>query len=228
MPSPNYEQVPNSEPVTEAQGSSTAVNTAYADEHVEDFIVKLDAKYKNRVDFSDFKGLMEELKTTGIEHLPPSLSPIHERIKRAYGDITADSRLSSCIVRTCYMLLCSVIKEMDELKLDQIDEGKMLFWRDAVNSCLSNEIRCDFAIDHLKNIARAYYGLKAWNERGNDEKEVESIEQRMSELRMELCLLEEKRGKKLGEVNSNVRKQCILVAEQFLGKPLSTYLFIPP
>ncbi|XVF51262.1 hypothetical protein PTKIN_Ptkin04bG0170600 [Pterospermum kingtungense] len=221
------EQIANSEPVTEAQGS-TAVNMAYADELVADFMVKLDAKYKNRVDFSDFKGLIEELKTTGIEHLPPSLAPIHERIQRVYGDITADSRLSACIVRTCYILLCSVIKEMDELKLDQIDQKKMLFWRDAVNSCLSNEIHCNFAIDHLKNIARAYYGLKAWNNRGNDEKELESIQQRISELNIELESLEEKHAKKLEEQNSEVRKLCIHVAQQFLGKPLSTFLFIPP
>ncbi|XVF56172.1 hypothetical protein PTKIN_Ptkin06aG0096200 [Pterospermum kingtungense] len=79
MASDPNKQVTNSEPVTDAQGS-TAVNMAYADKLVADFIVKLDARYKNRLDFSNFKGLIEELKMIGIEHLPPSLSPIHKRI----------------------------------------------------------------------------------------------------------------------------------------------------
>ncbi|XVE58118.1 hypothetical protein DITRI_Ditri04bG0144300 [Diplodiscus trichospermus] len=231
MSSPN-EQVANSEPVTEAQAGTTdqssAVNMTYADELVEDFTKKLDAMDKNQVDFSDFKGLKEELEKSGIEYLPPSLAPINERIKMVYGDITAGSRLSACIVRACYILLCSVIKEMDELKLEQVDEKKMLFWRDAINSGLSIGFRCNFAIDHLKNIARACYGLKARIDQGNDQKDLETIQQRMSELRIELSCLEERHAKKSEEQNSEVRKQCIHVAEQFLGKPLSTYLFSPP
>ncbi|XP_017972691.1 PREDICTED: uncharacterized protein LOC18606756 [Theobroma cacao] len=219
-------QVANSEPVTEAQGSDPQTgNTKYADQLVEDFTKKLDAMDQSKVDFSDFEGLKEELEASGIGNLPPSLAPIDERIKMMYGDITADSRQSPCIVRPSYILLCSVIKEMDELTLDQVDEKKMLFWGDAINSGLRIGLRGSFAIDHLKNIARAYYGLKAWNEQGHDQKYLESIQWRMSELQIELRSLEEKHAKKLEERESEVRRQCIHVAEQFWGKPLSTYLF---
>ncbi|XVF51263.1 hypothetical protein PTKIN_Ptkin04bG0170800 [Pterospermum kingtungense] len=221
VPSPN-EQVAHSEPVTEAQGS-TARSMTYPDEHVENFIEKLDAKEKNQVDFPNFKGLKEELETRGIEHVPTSLAPIHDRIEKAYGDITADSKLSACMVRGGYILLCSVIKEMDDLKLDQIDENKMLFWRDAINNGLMIGIKCDFAIDHLKNIAFAYYG------RGSDQEEqLECIQQRMPELNIQLCASEWTHARKLEEHNSEVRKQCLHAARKFSGKPLSTDLFIYP
>ncbi|OMO79799.1 hypothetical protein CCACVL1_13396 [Corchorus capsularis] len=229
VPSPN-EQVVNSEPVTEGQGIAPPRigSIRYTDDLVEKFTKKLDAMEKNQVKFSDFKGLKEELEIIGTEnYLPPPLAPIDERIKTVFGDITSNSPLSACIVRDCYILLCAVIKEMDEMELDQVNEEKMLFWRDAINSGLFIGLRGNFAMDHLKNIARAYYGLKAWNDGCSDKKDMEMIEQRMSELKIELLSLEEKHAKIMEEQNSEVRKQCINVAEQFWGRPLSTYLFPP-
>ncbi|KAK6263312.1 hypothetical protein QUC31_009128 [Theobroma cacao] len=117
------------------------------------------------------------------------------------------------------ILLCAAIKEMNELQLESIDQKKMLLWRDAINSAFNINFKVDFAIEHLKKIGRAYFGLKARNDQ-----ELRSIEEKISTLQIELSNWEEKHAKKVEEQNSEVRKECLRDAEYFQGKSLSVGL----
>ncbi|XVF10364.1 hypothetical protein REPUB_Repub07fG0176400 [Reevesia pubescens] len=192
----------------------------YTDKFVQDFIEKLDDKEKSRVDFPDFKGLTEELEKSGRFNLPPSLVPIDEILKKAYGDITAESNQSTPVIRVSYILFCSVIKEMNESQLEQVDLDKLILWRNAINSGLSIGFKGKFAIEHLKKIAHAYFGSK-----GQHNQELKSMEERMSKLKTELYALEKKHNCIAEEQSSEVRRECIVDQQYFRGKPLSAGLF---
>ncbi|OMP02910.1 hypothetical protein COLO4_10755 [Corchorus olitorius] len=209
------------EPNKEPRHESSHTQMQYTDEFIKEFIEKLGEKEKSRVDFPDFKGLTEELEKSGRLTLPPSLVPIHETLEKSYGDITAESNQSIPLIRDSYILFCSVIKEMNQLQLEHVDLNKLIIWRDAINSGLSIGFKGDFAIDRLKKIARAYFGYKA-----QTDQELKSLEDRISELKAELNVLEKKHNRIVEEKrNSEMRRQCQRDQEYFQGKPLSTGLF---
>ncbi|KAK6263310.1 hypothetical protein QUC31_009126 [Theobroma cacao] len=219
LASPTHsEDAANNAHITQGPRSSQGVRM-YTDELVHDFTRKLDGKDKSQVDFSDFSGLMEEVVKSGTVTLPLSLALIDKKIEKKYGEIAAESKQSSCTAMPSRILLCAAIKEMDELQLESIDEKKMLLWRDAINSALNINFKVNFAIEHLKKIGRAYFGLKARNDQ-----ELRSIEEKISTLQIELSDWEEKRAKKVEEQNSEVRKECLRDAEYFQGKSLSAGL----
>ncbi|KAK6251498.1 hypothetical protein SCA6_005503 [Theobroma cacao] len=89
--------------------------------HFKSIEEKLDAKDKSQVDFSDFRGLMEEVVKSGTVTLPPSLALIDKKIEKKYGEIAAESKQSSCTAMPSRVLLCAEIEEMDELQLESID-----------------------------------------------------------------------------------------------------------
>lgn len=220
--SPN-EEVANNEPITRCLGSSQST-TQHADEPVEDFIKKLDVKEKSNVGFSDFDGLVEEMASSGIiNSLPPSLAPIDTKMKAIFGEIDADTTQSSCTAMPSRILFCAAIKEMNNLQLEQIDKTKILLWRNAINCALNINFRVEFAIRHLKKIARAYYGLKAQREQVNDP-ELMSIVEKISRLVNEQRALELKHAQKVEGQTSEMRKQCVHDAEYFVGKSLSAGL----
>ncbi|XVF13882.1 hypothetical protein REPUB_Repub09cG0007400 [Reevesia pubescens] len=89
---------------------------------------------------------------------------------------------------------------MDDLKLEQFEENKMLIWRELLNSALGAfHLRLNFAKQQLKKIALAYFGLKAMNEE-------------LMNINGTVCKIE-------------VPEDCLHGAKYFQGKPLTTGLF---
>ncbi|XVE60455.1 hypothetical protein DITRI_Ditri05aG0129900 [Diplodiscus trichospermus] len=217
FPSPN-EEVAIGNSITQLPGSSQFA-IQYSDELVEDFIKKLYVREKSNVSFSDFEGLRDEIEMSGINSLPPSLAPIDTSIKEIYGDFAADGTQSSCTAMPSHIVFCAAIKEMQNLSLQQIDERKILLWRDAINSVLNINFKVEFAIEHLKQIARAYFGLKALSEQDNVS-ELWDIRKRISELEIEKRDLEGKYAERVEERSSEIRKQCVRAAEYFDGYSL--------
>ncbi|KAK6263315.1 hypothetical protein QUC31_009131 [Theobroma cacao] len=76
---------------------------------------------KSQDDFSDFRGLMEEVVKSGTVTLPPSLALIDKKIEKKYGEIAGESKQSSFTAMPSRVLLCAEIKEKDELQLESID-----------------------------------------------------------------------------------------------------------
>ncbi|KAG8486588.1 hypothetical protein CXB51_019942 [Gossypium anomalum] len=177
------------------------------DECVESFMEQLKAKVKSEVDYSDFQILEEELgkdlKMVGRFNVPLRLEPIAKRIKDGFGDITSHSSQSDCAAKPTYLLFCAAIKEMDDLKLDQVNKTKLLLWRDAINNAFNLQFNVDFAIKHLFKIARAYFGFKVMEGKSGEE----------------MLKLKNVDG------NMEVPEDCLREAEYFSGKPLSTGLF---
>ncbi|TYJ23237.1 hypothetical protein E1A91_A08G177500v1 [Gossypium mustelinum] len=164
---------------------------------------QVNANVKSEVDYSHFeileKGLGKDLKTVRRFRVPLRLALIAHRIYDIYGDITASSTQSDCAAKPSYILFCAAIKEMDDLKLDQVNETKILLWRDAINNAHNLQFGVDFAIKHLKRIARAYIGFKAMKRKSNTKDTLNN--------------------------KDGFMEDCFREAKYFLGKPLSICLF---
>ncbi|KAH1106508.1 hypothetical protein J1N35_010276 [Gossypium stocksii] len=186
--------------------SSASKHGKVDDECVESFMKQLQAKVKSEVDYSDFPILEEDLgkdlTMVGRFSVPLRLAPIAKRINDGFGDITSGSLQSDCAAKPTYLLFCAAIKEMDDLKLDQVNETKLLLWRDAINNALSLQFGVDFAFNHLVKIARAYFGFKVMEGKSGEE----------------MLKLKNVDG------NMEVPEDCLREAEYFSGKPLSTGL----
>ncbi|KAG8472345.1 hypothetical protein CXB51_035298 [Gossypium anomalum] len=126
---------------------------------IAEFLLKIDEDVASNVDFSDFMICFNgEQKTIGRYSFPISLVPTVERIMNAYGDVSASSPMNNNITGKIYQLFCATIKEMEDLELHQVTETKMLKWRDAIKDALRVNFKVEFAMSHLKKIARAYFG----------------------------------------------------------------------
>ncbi|KAH1032733.1 hypothetical protein J1N35_044907 [Gossypium stocksii] len=126
---------------------------------IAEFLLKIDEDVASNVDFSDFMICFNgERKTIGRYSFPISLVPTVERIMNAYGDVSASSPMNMNITGKIYLLFCATIKEMEDLELHQVTQTKMLKWRDAIKDALRVNFKVEFAMSHLKKIARAYCG----------------------------------------------------------------------
>ncbi|MFQ6658270.1 hypothetical protein Gotur_027614 [Gossypium turneri] len=170
---------------------------------VEKFMEQLNVNVKSEVDYSHFeileKGLGKDLIMVGRFNVPLRLAPIAHRIYDIYGDITASSTQSDCAAKPSYILFCAAIKEMDDLKLDQVNETKILLWRDAINNAHNLQFGVGFAIKHLKRNARAYIGFKAMKRKSNT--------------------------KDMPNNKDGFVEDCFREAKYFLGNPLCIGLF---
>lgn len=174
---------------------------------ITDFLLKIDEDVASNVDFSDFMICFNgEQKTIGRYSFPISLVPAVERIMNAYGDVSASSTKNNNITGKIYLLFCATIKEMEDLELHQVTETKMLKWRDAIKDALRVNFKVEFAMSHLKKIARAYFG-------GIGEQVLLTINEKLNSLYKE-------RAEAL-----EVFKDCLANAKDFDGQSVSTGLF---
>ncbi|TYH35342.1 hypothetical protein ES332_D13G187000v1 [Gossypium tomentosum] len=174
---------------------------------IAEFLLKIDEDVASNVDFSDYMICFNgEQKTIGRYSFPISLVPTVERIMKAYGDVSASSLMSTNITGKIYLLFCATIKEMEDLELHQVTQTKMLKWRDAIKDALRVNFKVEFAMFHLKKVARAYFG-------GIGEQVLLSINEKLNSLYKE-------RAKALEGF-----KDFLANAKDFDGQSVSTGLF---
>ncbi|XVF04328.1 hypothetical protein REPUB_Repub05bG0072900 [Reevesia pubescens] len=172
-----------------------------------DFLKTIDEDVASNVDFSDFMICLEgEQKTIGRYSFPMSLVPTVERIIKIYGDVSAASLMNSNVTANIYLFFCVTIKEMEDLELHQVTEKKLLKWRDAIKDALRIRFKVDFAMQHLKRIARAHFGHVG-------SQDLQSIDDKLNAL-----------YKERAETYEGL-KDCLADAKDFYGKSVSYGLF---
>ncbi|KAH1120829.1 hypothetical protein J1N35_003989 [Gossypium stocksii] len=216
----NKERTPNAraavnEPATEhpesALGGSCSAEVAKI--KLQKFLTDLDAEVPSNVDPLDFRGLEGEQKRFGRFSFPSSLIPTVERIKNAYGDISATCLISPSVSGTSYVLFCAVIRDMEHLQLDQVTEDIMVKWRDVIKDALGLGFNVAFAMEHLKKVACAYFGQSGYTL-------LNDIDSKISTLEAEVNYWKKKRAEIYEE-----SKMSIDAVENFIGVPISTGLF---
>ncbi|XP_022717222.1 uncharacterized protein LOC111275885 [Durio zibethinus] len=177
------------------------------------FLMKLDEEVMSKVDSNDFTGLEGEPRKVGRYSFPLSLIPTVVRINNVYGDVSATSLISPSISGTIYFLFCATIREMENLQLEEVTEDKMLKWRDVIKDALRLNFNVRFAMEHLKKIACAYFGLQECPL-------LQGLDEKISNLEAEVNDWKKKRDNIYQE-----SKMCIDAAKKFRGVPVSTGLF---
>lgn len=170
-----------------------------------EFMKKIDEDVASSIGIADFIIDGEHTKI-GKYSFPLSLVPTVEKIIDIYGDVSAMSLMNSYVTGKIYLFFCATIKEMEDLQLSEVTEEKMLKWRDAIKDALRINFKVDFAMEHLKRIARAYFGRIG-------SQVIQSIDEKLNAL-----------YKERAETYDNF-KDCMADAEEFNGKPLSSGLF---
>ncbi|TYH86665.1 hypothetical protein ES332_D01G060700v1 [Gossypium tomentosum] len=125
---------------------------------ISDLLTKIEADEESKGKFSDFDGLDGDRIKHGKYSFPHSLIPTLETIIDACGDISATSKMNPSITEMVYIMFCASVKEMNDLRLEEITEDRILKWRDAIKDALRISFKVDFAMEHLKKIACAYIG----------------------------------------------------------------------
>ncbi|GMI86046.1 hypothetical protein HRI_002273900 [Hibiscus trionum] len=180
---------------------------------VTDILIKLEADDESKVNFSDFAGLDGERITLGRYSFPHSLRPIVTKIVYAYGDVSTSSKMNQNIVETVYIIFCASIKEMSDLRLEQVTEDRILKWRDAIKDALRINFKVDFAMKHLKKIASAYIGLI-------ERQKLNNVASRISDLETELSAEKQKHAKICER-----SKVFMDATEEFNSKPVGSVMF---
>ncbi|KAK5834020.1 hypothetical protein PVK06_017889 [Gossypium arboreum] len=185
------------------QTRTEAGTSSNNDAAITDILMKLEADDESRVKFSDFTGLHGERMTLGKYSFPPALHPIVNNIIDVYGDVSATSKMNPSITETVYNMFCASVKEMSNLRLEQVTEDLILKWRDVIKDALRINFKVDFAMEHLKKIACAYIGL-------TELRKLDNVGLRISKLESELSAEKKEHSKICGQ-----SKQFMDAAEEF-------------
>ncbi|XP_052875230.1 uncharacterized protein LOC128280796 [Gossypium arboreum] len=180
---------------------------------ISDLLTKIEADEESKGKFSDFNGLDGDRIKHGKYSFPHSLVPTLETIIGACGDISATSKMNPSITEMVYIMFCASVKEMNDLRLEEITEDRILKWRDAIKDALRISFKVDFAMEHLKKIACAYIG------------QIER--QKLKDLAMRISRLEDDLNFRKQELAKAYKqsKVYIDVADNFNGKLVSWGMF---
>ncbi|GMJ05809.1 hypothetical protein HRI_004250100 [Hibiscus trionum] len=178
-----------------------------------DILTKLEADEQSNVRLSDFAGLGGERRPVGKYNFPPLLHQIVKNITEVYGDVSVTSRLSVSLTGEFYVVFCASIKEMSELRLEQVTENMILKWRDAIKDALRVRFKVDFAMEHLKKVACAYIGLMERRKLDSMASKISNLEAQLSVGKAEYCKI------------SEMSKIYIDAADEFTGKAVSWGIF---
>ncbi|XP_039031718.1 uncharacterized protein LOC120166536 [Hibiscus syriacus] len=118
------------------------------------------------------------------------------------------------IAEGIYIMFCASIKEMSDLRLEQVTEDLILKWRDAIKDALRINFKVEFAMEHLKKVARAYIGLM------EHRKLMDNMASRISNLEAQPS-----DGKAEHSEIPEMFKEYMDAAEEFTGKAVSSGMF---
>ncbi|TYI58807.1 hypothetical protein E1A91_D11G387500v1 [Gossypium mustelinum] len=118
------------------------------------FINQLYDNDNNEVEYKDFQGLEDALANTAWGEVPDYLKSIGIRIEDARGKATEFSHTGIQI------LVCAVIKEMEDMSLEDLDWGTLKKWVAALNYANEHGFQVGFADNLLQRNVVAYFQKK--------------------------------------------------------------------
>ncbi|KAL4335134.1 hypothetical protein GQ457_07G042400 [Hibiscus cannabinus] len=163
--------------------SITECNTHYTDALVDRLMDEDDAS-KSDNSFNDLlSGAWERVNKFEV---PPALVSTAGDIFKVHGDIAKDCKLGAVVSNTIFAFLCAAIKVMGDLSLDQVTEEVILKLRDPIMDAKRCKFDVEFALQHLKTITQAYFGLKALRDYNKLKHKLESLRTAEQALRKKL------------------------------------------
>ncbi|KAG7961760.1 hypothetical protein I3843_09G032800 [Carya illinoinensis] len=201
----------------ETEISSDAQNSSRGSFFLDDkyiaFEKKLDSVPK---DAMDFWSKDEEMVNVMEYSVPRSLVPILENLFAKHGDVSVDTTLSPGVKIFLFVILCGTISSMCDTRVMDIKEDLLGNWWYYLKALKSAGFKIQFAIDHMKRVVRAYFGLQLQEQVSNTRsqhirdinkysKEVEELTKKLEHLNSKLeRLVSEDSGRK-----SSLIEECL-------------------
>ncbi|KAF5454857.1 hypothetical protein F2P56_024491 [Juglans regia] len=220
----------------ETEISSDAQNSSrgsfFLDEKYIAFEKKLDSLPG---DTRDFWNKEEEMVNVMEYSVPRSLVPILESLFDKHGDVSVDTNLSPGVKIFLFVILCGTLSSMYDTRVLDISEDLLMNWWNYLKALKSAGFKIQFAIDHLKRVARAYFGLQLQAQVSNTlsqlqrdipkySEEVEELTKKLEHLRSELKRLEsEDSGRK-----SSLIEECLSDASKLRWRKAGEGLKLKP
>lgn len=111
-------------------------------------------KGNDEVECKDFPGLEQALKNTAWGKIPGYLEPIAIQIEKDGGKITDIFHIPTQI------LVCTVIKEMEDFSVGDLDWGTLKKWGATLNCAKKHGFQVGFADNLLKQKLLYYFHLQ--------------------------------------------------------------------
>ncbi|XVF19833.1 hypothetical protein REPUB_Repub11eG0144700 [Reevesia pubescens] len=191
----------------------------YSDARVTEFITKLDENVMGGKCLSGFNDLHAECQIVGEHTFPQSLVYVNDNFNDL-SDVIGNCGLSTNFFENSFDSFSAAINEMGNLSLEQVDEEIILKWRDQIKDAMLIDYRLKFAMDHLKKIAYAYFGLKARSDQSIVEKRLADLMAEENLLRGELENKVNAMNAKKEQLTSPLCKKCLGCADDFSNRTI--------
>ncbi|KAF3950844.1 hypothetical protein CMV_023452 [Castanea mollissima] len=92
--------------------------------------------------------------------VPQSLAPILESLLEKYGDVGAETNLSSRVKMYLIVISCGTIDSVCCTRILDITEDKLLNWRQYLRALEYAGFKIQFVHDRWRGVTKAYFGLR--------------------------------------------------------------------
>lgn len=140
----------------------------------------------------DFFASEEELVDVGEHYMVArTFAPILRQLLFKHGDIGAKSTLRPKVKLFFLNILCGCIYNMRITKVVDITKDLLLIWWTSLRACEDAGFEIKFLCDHLKTVARAFFGLYVATQADKFKSDFEKLSEDLEELKRKHDLLEE-------------------------------------
>uniref|UniRef100_A0A7N2RAL6 Uncharacterized protein n=1 Tax=Quercus lobata TaxID=97700 RepID=A0A7N2RAL6_QUELO len=153
--------------------TATEEDGIYKDSEYPETFLFCDEAYTQFMRFLDSgKGILDILEDPGMfakdkekfvrvgEYMVPlRFANILEQLLSGHGDVSAGSKLSPMAKLYLSIVLCECMYSMTNTRVVDITKDLLLYWWTSLRMLQTAGFKIQFAFDHLKRVADAYFGL---------------------------------------------------------------------
>ena len=152
--------------------------------------------------------MVSQVVNVGDYMVPMRLAPILKHLLSKHEDISAKSTLSPIAKLYLINILCECIYSMTNTRVVDITKDLLLKWWTIFKMLQFARFEIQFASDHLKRVAHAYFGLCVKKQVDNS---LDNIDRDLAKLHKDIESLEKKRGyiKSGKSTKSSIIEECL-------------------
>ena len=181
-------------PQFEAGGSSAAVLDPVSE--AANFFIRFDQLETNDLDPADFWGAGFPYVDFHGFRVPSECVSHLEGVYTSRGDFMQGFRLGRSVREHFLKMLGSVLNDIEHSFIDSVSPGRILQWRAAVQELVSVGFAVEFLLDHLREIARAFFMRKI-------QPAVDALDARIEALRKEMADVEGRRDRLVASIGGH-------------------------
>uniref|UniRef100_A0A7N2MIW9 Uncharacterized protein n=1 Tax=Quercus lobata TaxID=97700 RepID=A0A7N2MIW9_QUELO len=167
----------------------------------------------------------EEVVKVGDYVVPMRLAPIIKHLLSKHGDVSAKSTVSPMAKQYLYIVLCECLYSMANTRVVDITKDLLLNWWTSFKILESTRFEIQFALNHLKRVADAYFGRYVERRLENIDGDIAKLSIELQNLLNKIETLKNKRD--LESVKSKSIEECLREASALqYGKASSGLLRI--